>query len=39
MHSEKKLADYVMETLYFHNITKQLLVITADNAKNNNTLH
>ena len=38
MHSEKKLADYVMKTFHFHNITKQLLTITADNAKNNDSL-
>lgn len=29
--------DYVMKTLSFYNITKQLLVITADNARNNDT--
>ena len=39
MHSEEKLADYVMKTLHFHNIMKQLLTITADNVKNNNLLH
>ena len=38
MHSEKKLTDYVMKTLHFHNIMKQLLTITADNAKNNDLL-
>jgi hypothetical protein len=38
-HSGEKLADYVMKTLHFHNITKQLLTITADNAKNNDSLH
>ena len=39
MHSEEKLADYVMKTLHFHNIIKQFLTITADNIKNNNSLH
>ena len=38
MHSEEKLADYVMKTFHFHNIMKQLLTITADNAKNNDLL-
>ena len=37
-HTEAKLSSYVMKTLCFHNITKQLLAITADNAKNNSTL-
>ena len=35
MYSEKKLADFIMKILHFHNIMKQLLTITADNAKNN----
>ena len=39
MHSEEKLADYVMKTLHFHNIMKQLLTIMMNNAKNNNSLH
>ena len=39
MHSKEKLADYVVETLYFYNIFKQLLTIMADNAKNNDKLH
>ena len=39
MHSEEKLADYIMKTLYFHNIMKQLLTIMTDNAKNNDLLH
>ena len=30
-----KLSDYVMKTLDFYNIMKQLLMITADNARNN----
>ena len=38
MHLEEKLADYIIKTLYFYNIFKQLLAITADNAKNNNIL-
>ena len=37
-HTGAKLSGYVMETLHFHNITKQLLAITADNARNNDTL-
>jgi hypothetical protein len=37
-HSAFRLAEYVMETLAFYNITKRLLTITADNVKNNNTL-
>jgi len=37
-HSGENLANYVVETLDFHNITKQLLTITADNAKNNGKL-
>ena len=39
IHSGEKLTDYVMKTLHFHNITKQLLAIMADNAKNNDSLH
>ena len=39
MHSEKKLTNYVMKTLYFHNIMKQLLTIMTDNAKNNDLLY
>ena len=39
MYSEEKLADYVMKTLHFHNIMKQLLIIMIDNAKNNDLLH
>ena len=39
MYSEEKLADYVMKTFYFHNIMKQLLTITTDNAKNNDLLY
>ena len=39
MHSKEKLADYVMKTLHFHNIMKQFLTITTDNAKNNDLLH
>ena len=39
MHSEEKLADYVMKTFHFHNIMKQLLIIMTDNVKNNNLLH
>ena len=35
MHSEEKLADYIMKTLHFHNIMKQLLIITTNNVKNN----
>ena len=38
MHSEEKLADYVMKTLHFHNIMKQFLTIMTDNAKNNDLL-
>ena len=38
MHLKEKLADYVVETLYFYNIFKQLLAITANNVKNNDTL-
>jgi hypothetical protein len=37
-HSGSRLAEYVMETLAFYNLTKRLLTITADNAKNNSTL-
>ena len=39
MHSEEKLANYVMKTLHFHNITKQFLIIMTDNAKNNDLLY
>ena len=38
-HSEENLTNYVMKTLKFHDITNQLLMITADNAKNNDKLH
>jgi len=37
-HSGENLANYVMKTLEFHDITNQLLTITADNAKNNGKL-
>ena len=39
MHSEEKLIDYVMKTLHFYNITKQLLTIMTNNTKNNDLLH
>jgi len=35
-YSGEKLTDYIIKTLYFYNIIKQLLTITADNIKNNN---
>jgi hypothetical protein len=38
-HSGENLAKYVMKTLDFHDITNQLLTVTADNAKNNDKLH
>jgi hypothetical protein len=37
-HSGSRLAEYVMETLSFYGLTRRLLTITADNAKNSNTL-
>lgn len=37
-HSGSRLAEYVMETLSFYDLTGRLLTITADNAKNNSTL-
>ena len=39
MYLEEKLANYIMKTLYFHNIMKQLLTIMTDNVKNNDLLH
>ena len=38
-HSEKNLTNYVMKTLEFHDIINQLLMITANNAKNNDKFH
>ena len=38
-HSGEKLVDYIMKTLHFHNIIKQLLIIIINNVKNNDLLH
>ena len=38
-HSEENLTNYVMKTFKFHDIINQLLIITANNIKNNGKLH
>jgi len=38
-HSEENLTNYIMKTLEFYDIMNQLLIITTDNAKNNDKFH